>query len=91
MLKLRIGYPRARRSGRSSTAWRSRRTTGRSAPVMGTADVLRIRELIDRIYVDDKIKEYVVSIVFGRASRRRTSSTSSPSSSTAPRHARRST
>ena len=32
-------------------------------PVLGTDDVIRLRELTDRIYVDDKVKAYVVELV----------------------------
>ena len=34
------------------------------APVVQPADVVRARTLVDDIYVDDKIKDYVVNIVF---------------------------
>ncbi|MCZ6792227.1 MAG: MoxR family ATPase [Planctomycetota bacterium] len=32
-------------------------------PVITSADVLRLRSLVDEIYMDDKIKEYIVDIV----------------------------
>jgi MoxR-like ATPase len=35
---------------------------------MGTADIIRAREAVTHVYVDDRIKDYIVSIV--QASRR---------------------
>ena len=33
-------------------------------PVIQPADILRAREVVDQIYLDDKIKQYIVNIVF---------------------------
>jgi MoxR-like ATPase len=33
------------------------------APVLGAADIFRMRDAIDQIYVDDKIKRYIVDVV----------------------------
>jgi len=32
-------------------------------PVVGTEDIVRVRGVIDEIYLDDKIKEYVIDLV----------------------------
>jgi MoxR-like ATPase len=33
-------------------------------PVINAKDILNVRKIINQIYVDDKIKEYILSIVF---------------------------
>jgi MoxR-like ATPase len=33
------------------------------APVLSAADIFELRQMIDRVYVDDKIKRYIVEIV----------------------------
>ncbi len=64
MLKLRIGYP-SREEERQILDRMAVTSNHRPvATVVGPADILRTRALIDQIYVDDKIKEYVVDIVF---------------------------
>jgi MoxR-like ATPase len=64
MLKLRIGYPTREEErqilDRMATTQNNRGVT----PVVSTDDILRTRALVDQIYIDDKIKEYVVNIVF---------------------------
>jgi MoxR-like ATPase len=63
MLKLRIGYPSrdeerqildlmARTSGLPSTS-----------PVVETQQILTAREVINHIYIDDKVKDYIVDLV----------------------------
>jgi len=63
MLKLRIGYPSrdeerqildlmARTSGLPSTS-----------PVVQTQQILAAREVINHIYIDDKVKDYIVDLV----------------------------
>lgn len=34
------------------------------APVVETEDILRARDVVDNIYVDDKVKQYIVNLVF---------------------------
>jgi MoxR-like ATPase len=64
MLKLRIGYPS--REEERQILDRMAVTGGRPAvaPVVGPAEILAARALVDQIYVDDKIKEYIVDLVF---------------------------
>ncbi|MFH1686775.1 MAG: AAA family ATPase [bacterium] len=63
MLMLKISYP-------SPTEERliMDRNTGMDIPqikaVVGTADILRARQVLRSIYVDDKVKEYIINIVF---------------------------
>jgi MoxR-like ATPase len=64
MLKLRIGYPS--REEERQILDRMATTAGPApiTPVVSPADILAARRLVDQIYVDDKIKEYVVDVVF---------------------------
>ncbi len=67
MLKLRVDYP----SRAEEREILDRMTSGRTpsaGKVMGTADIIRAREAVTHVYVDDRIKDYIVSIV--QASRR---------------------
>jgi MoxR-like ATPase len=64
MLKLSITYPN--RAEELEILERMARTAPLRpiAPVADAAQVLRARQIVDRIYVDDKIKQYIVDIVF---------------------------
>jgi MoxR-like ATPase len=64
MLKLRIEYPSREEErqilDRMATSGNHRPAT----PVVTTADIIAARALVDQVYVDDKIKDYIVSLVF---------------------------
>ena len=64
MLKLRIDYPT--REEERQILDRMAMTSNHQpvGAVVGTDEILRTRTLVDQIYIDDKIKEYVVDIVF---------------------------
>jgi MoxR-like ATPase len=63
MLKLRVVHP----SRREELEIIERTTSGKlpePAKVTAPADILRAREVLDLIYVDPKIKQYVIDLVF---------------------------
>jgi MoxR-like ATPase len=64
MLKLRIEYPSREEErqilDRMATSGDHRAAT----PVVSTADIVGARALVDQVYVDDKIRDYIVSLVF---------------------------
>jgi len=67
MLKLKIDYPNKAEERRIM----DRMTVGSVPavqPVVSTEDILRARKVVTEIYIDDKVKDYIVDIVF--ASRR---------------------
>jgi MoxR-like ATPase len=64
MLKLRIGYPSREEERQILDRMGTTQNHRRATEVATTADVLAARALVDQIYVDDKIKEYIVAIVF---------------------------
>jgi MoxR-like ATPase len=62
MLKVKVGYP----SRQDERAILDRMADGNEIEVqqvMSTADALRLREVVGLIYVDDKIKDYIVDLV----------------------------
>jgi MoxR-like ATPase len=63
MLHVKVGYP-SRDEERTIIERMSVVAAPKAAKVVTTADVLRAREAVSQVYVDDKIKEYVVRLVF---------------------------
>jgi MoxR-like ATPase len=63
MLKLRIGYP-ARDEERQILDLMAR-TSGLpfTSPVVETQQILAAREVINHVYIDDKVKDYIVDLV----------------------------
>jgi MoxR-like ATPase len=64
MLKLRVGYPSREEERQILDRMAVTQNHQPVGTVATTDEVLRTRALIDQIYIDDKIKEYVVNIVF---------------------------
>jgi MoxR-like ATPase len=64
MLKLKVTYPKLDEERRILDAMSVTDKKFRVTPVVKTDAILRAREVVDEIYVDDKIKDYVLSIVF---------------------------
>jgi len=63
MLKLRIGYP-ARNEERQILDLMARTShLPEASPVVTADQILKARELVNDIYVDDKVKDYIVDIV----------------------------
>jgi MoxR-like ATPase len=63
MLKLRIGYP-SRDEERQILDLMARTSGWPSAtPVVDRAQILEAREVINHVYVDDKVKDYIVDLV----------------------------
>lgn len=63
MLKLKITYP----SPTEERMIMDRMTAERRievTPVISTDDLLRAREVVGQVYVDDKIKDYIINIIF---------------------------
>lgn len=63
MLKLKITYP----SKEEETQILERFTTGKEidvTPVVSPQDIVRAREVVNRVYIDEKVKKYIVDIVF---------------------------
>ncbi len=64
MLKLVIRYPSLEEERRILEANARTQVDHHTRAVVEPADILRARKVVDEIYVDDKIKDYILSIVF---------------------------
>ena len=64
MLKLKVDYPNREEERRILDAMAATTTNLKVRPVVELKQILAAREIVDNIYVDDKIKDYILSIVF---------------------------
>ena len=64
MLKLKIEYPTREEERQILDRMATTRAPAATTPVVGTHEILAARALVDQIYLDDKIKEYIVDLVF---------------------------
>ena len=64
MLKLRITYPSKEEERQILDRMASTSLPVGAKPILGIDDVLRLRSLTDQIYLDDKIKDYIIDLVF---------------------------
>lgn len=64
MLKLKIGYPTLEEERRILDRMARTETDIPVNPVIDPAVILNARRMVDEIYTDDKIKDYILSIVF---------------------------
>jgi MoxR-like ATPase len=63
MLKLKVDYP-DRKEERQILERMANEDVPRAAKVIRPADILKARRVVEEVYVDERIKEYVLSIVF---------------------------
>lgn len=64
MLKLKVGYPTLEEERQILEANARTETDRHAEPVVGPETILEARKTVDEIYVDAKVKEYILSIVF---------------------------
>ena len=64
MLKLKITYPKIEEERRILDAMSVTEKKFNIRPVVKTDAILKARAVVDEIYVDEKIKDYILSIVF---------------------------
>jgi MoxR-like ATPase len=64
MLKLKIGYPTRQEERAILERMASTSPKMDVSAVIRPSDILAAREVVDAIYVDDKVKDYIVDIVF---------------------------
>jgi MoxR-like ATPase len=64
MLKLKIGYPSIEEERRILDRMAHTKIDIEIKPVIHADDILKAREIVDEIYIDDKIKDYILSIIF---------------------------
>jgi MoxR-like ATPase len=63
MLKLSVGYPSREEERLILDRMASTTPDLRVTPVTNVAEIVRMRALVDAIYLDDKVKEYVIDLV----------------------------
>lgn len=64
MLKLIITYPDKKEEREILERMALTKKDFKVTPVISPTDILRLRSIVDEIYIDDKIKDYIVDIVF---------------------------
>jgi len=64
MLKVRVGYPTREEERQILDRMATTADARRIERVVSPADIIAARAVVDDVYVDDKIKEYVVDVVF---------------------------
>jgi MoxR-like ATPase len=64
MLKLKVGYPTIEEERRILDRMAHSNTEIPINAVLHPDEILKAREIVDEIYIDDKIKDYILSIVF---------------------------
>ena len=63
MLKLKISYPSKAEERRVLDRMATSAKAAEVAPVVSLEDILRARAIVDKIYVDEKVRDYIVDIV----------------------------
>src|ERR1700690_731307 len=63
MLMIKVGYP-SREDERKIMDRMTAVEQAKAAPVVSPAELLEARKIISQVYVDDKVKEYIVEVVF---------------------------
>src|SRR2546429_1616236 len=64
MLKLKITYPSRQEEFQILERMAHTQSPTEIKPVVTTADILAARQVVDAIYLDDKVKQYIVDLVF---------------------------
>jgi len=64
MLKLKITYPNKKEEREILERMAHTATSLTVQPVLAPQDILRLRSVVDEIYIDDKVKDYIVNLVF---------------------------
>lgn len=64
MFKLNITYPDKKEEREILDRMASTKKNFNVNPIISPKDILRMRTLVDEIYVDDKIKDYIIDIIF---------------------------
>jgi MoxR-like ATPase len=64
MLKLRVGYPSKVEERKILDLMATSTPNLKVMPVVEPADIIRAREMVNSIYIDDRVKDYIVDVVF---------------------------
>ena len=64
MLKVKIGYPNKEDEREIIRRNLNDEHFGEVSPVLEPADILKARESVKKVYMDEKIERYIIDIVF---------------------------
>jgi MoxR-like ATPase len=64
MLKLRVGYPSKSEERQILDLMATSAPNLKVLPMLEPEEIIRARELVNAIYVDDRVKDYIVDVVF---------------------------
>jgi MoxR-like ATPase len=64
MLKVKVGYPSKVEEREIMERMAFTVVERKTSPIMSPEDVIRLRKLVDEVYMDPKIKDYIVDLVF---------------------------
>jgi MoxR-like ATPase len=64
MLKLRVGYPSKVEERKILDLMATSSPNLKVVPILEPADILTAREVVNSIYIDDRVKDYIVDVVF---------------------------
>jgi MoxR-like ATPase len=64
MLVVKVGYPSREEERKIMERMTQSRETPKAAPVVTLDEVMKARSTIAQLYVDDKVKDYIVDVVF---------------------------
>jgi MoxR-like ATPase len=64
MLKLRVGYPTKSEERQILDLMATSAPNLKVLPILEPEEILRAREIVNAIYVDDRVKDYIVDVVF---------------------------
>src|SRR6201989_3362294 len=64
MLKLRVGYPSKAEEGKILDLMATSAPNLKVLTIIEPADIIRSREIVNAIYIDDRVKDYIVDVVF---------------------------
>src|SRR6202000_1093483 len=64
MLKLRVGYPTKAEERKILDIMATSTPHLKVLTIPGPADIVRSRELVNSIYIDNRVKDYIVDVVF---------------------------
>ncbi|MEP0843389.1 MAG: MoxR family ATPase [Phycisphaerae bacterium] len=64
LLKLKIDYPSKEEEKKIVDRMSVTHVDGQVSPVISPRDIVNVRQTVDEIYVDEKIRDYIIEIVF---------------------------
>jgi len=64
MLKLRVGYPTKEEERKILDLMATSAPNLKVLPIIDPADILNARNVVNSIYIDDRVKDYIVDVVF---------------------------